>query len=241
MSIIKKVGDEMNWVDIAVLIILTINSLVGVREGFIVTVFNLAGFIISYYIAKSYYPVVSKYIIANPDFFDKIKEFVSEKIQPLVEKNAVANDMNSMLQGIKLPKSIMEGISQNTHLDSYVKDMTDTASNLIAESLTHMLINIVSFLITFAIAWLVIMIIVKVIDSFASLPILNQFNKLLGLSVGFIKGILILYLIFAVLTPIVSFSPNGAIAKGVFDSKFGYYLYDNNILLKYLKEYWFLG
>lgn len=231
----------MNWVDIVVLIILTINSLVGIREGFIVTVFNLAGFILSYYIAKSYYPVVSKYIIANPDFFDKMKEFVSERVQPLVEKNAATNDTGLLLQGIKLPKSIIKGISQNANLDSYVKDMTDTASGLIAESLTHMLINIISFLIVFAIAWFVIMLIVKVIDSFASLPILNQFNKLLGLSVGFVKGILILYLIFAVLTPIISFSPNGVIAKGVFESNFGYYLYDNNILLKYLKEYWFLG
>jgi len=231
----------VNWVDIVVLIILTINSLVGIREGFIVTVFNLAGFILSYYIAKSYYPVVSKYIIANPDFFDKMKEFVSERVQPLVEKNAATNDTGLLLQGIKLPKSIIKGISQNANLDSYVKDMTDTASGLIAESLTHMLINIISFLIVFAIAWFVIMLIVKVIDSFASLPILNQFNKLLGLSVGFVKGILILYLIFAVLTPIISFSPNGVIAKGVFESNFGYYLYDNNILLKYLKEYWFLG
>lgn len=231
----------MNWIDIIVLIILTINSLMGIREGFIVTVFNLVGFIISYYIAKAYYPVVSKYIVANPDFFNKVKEVVNSKIQPLVEKNTVANDTNMLIQGIKLPKTIMEGLLQDTHLDSYVKDMTDTASSIITESLTHMLINIVSFLIVFAIAWLAIMIVVKVIDSFASLPILNQFNKLLGLSAGFIKGMFILYLFFAVLTPIISFSPDGFLAEGVYSSKFGYYLYDNNILLKYLKEYWFLG
>jgi len=231
----------MNWVDMTILIILIVNSLVGVKQGFIVSIFNLVGFILSYYFAKIYYPIVSEYIIANPDFFNKLKEFIGMKVQPLIIKNAAETDTGSILKNFKLPKPVMDGVLQNKLFGSYVQDMTDSISSLITETLTHMFVNIISFLIVFAIAQFVLMIIVRVLDSFVSLPILNQFNKLLGVGTGFIKGILVVYLILAVLTPIISFSPDGAIANGVFNSTFGYYLYDNNILLKYLKEYWVLS
>lgn len=228
----------MNWIDIIILVILAINSLIGIKDGFIVSIFNLVGFIIAYFVAKLYYPVVSEYIVKNPELYGKLKDFVISKVQPIIEKNTNLGDGSTILDNLKLPELIMDNALNNPLQGSYLKDMTDTVLNVVAETLTGILINIISFLIVFFVSWLILLIVVRVIDRVASLPILKQFNKLLGLGVGFIRGALIVYLILAILTPMISFSPDGAIAKGVFDSKIGYYLYNNNILLNYLKEYW---
>jgi len=226
----------MNWVDIVILIILTINSLVGVKNGFIVSIFNLIGFIVAYYIAKFNYPIVVEYITKNPDIFNRIKEFVITKVQPIIEKSTNLGEGSTILKGLKLPELVTGNVANNSIQDLYLQNMTDTVTNVVAETLTNIVINIISFLIVFFVSWIILAIIVKVLDGFVSLPILKQFNKLLGLGVGFLKGILIVFLILAVLTPVISFSPNGAIANGVFDSEIGCYLYNNNILLRYLKN-----
>lgn len=231
----------MNWIDIIILVILAINSLIGIKDGFIVSIFNLVGFIIAYFVAKLYYPVVSEYIVKNPELYGKLKDFVISKVQPIIEKNTNIGDSSSILNDLKLPELLRDNAMNNSLQNSYLKDMTDTVLSVVADTLTNMLVNIISFIIVFFISWIILLVLVRVIDKLVSLPILKQFNKLLGLGAGLVKGALIVYLILAILTPLISFSPDGAIAKGVFDSEIGYYLYNNNILLNYLKEYWTLG
>ncbi|WP_183108777.1 CvpA family protein [Thermohalobacter berrensis] len=191
--------------DYIIILILLFNSLGGFRNGFIISAFNLVGFILSIYIAKLYYPILSEYIKANPAFFDKVKGFV-EKFS----------------QNIPLYNDIYSG-------------------EMLINMLTERAIDIISIVLVFFIAKILIYLAITILDNIAQLPILKQVNHISGLVFGLAKGILILYVLFALLTPVIKVFPDSFIAKGTLNSTFGYYLYNYNIIISYLKMIGFLS
>lgn len=226
----------MNWVDICIFAILAINSLIGFNQGFIASIFSLVGLLISYFIARLYYPIVAQFMLNNQGIYDKTKGFVDKKLYSMLEGKTDVFGITPLLERLNLPKPIIDIISNSPTVDSYTSELTNAALNVISEALTRIFIDIISLIIAFIAVRIIFIIIVKFSNIFSKLPLLKEFNKILGLLFGLIKGIVVVLIILAVFTPFVSISPSGAIAEGVFNSTVGYYLYDNNILLKYLKE-----
>ncbi|SCG84495.1 hypothetical protein DW1_2940 [Proteiniborus sp. DW1] len=226
----------MNWVDICIFAILALNSLIGFNQGFIVSIFNLAGLIVSYFVATLYYPIITQVLLNNQAVYQKVRGFVDKRLYSVFEEKADIFGTTSLLEDLMLPKPLVDIISKSPKVDSYTSQVSKAAIDIMSEAITGILIDVISLIIAFIIARIVLIFIIRILNVFSKLPILSHFNKLLGLGFGFIKGIIIVFIIFAVVTPLISVSPNGTIAEGVFGSTVGYYLYDNNILLKYLKD-----
>lgn len=226
----------MNWVDMCIFAILAINSLIGFNQGFIVSIFSLAGLMISYFAARLYYPIIAQFILNNQGIYDKIRGFVDKRLYSMFEGKPDIFGTASLLEGLNLPKPLADIISKSPRVGSYTSEVSKYALDIMSEALTRIFIDVISLIIAFILARIILIFVVRILSIFSDLPILKQFNKILGLAFGLIKGILIILIIFAILTPLISVSPNGALAEGVFSSKVGYYLYDNNILLKYLKD-----
>ncbi len=226
----------MNWIDLCIFAIIALNSLIGFNQGFIISIFSLAGLIISYFVATLYYPVIAQVLLNNQGIYDKLRGFVDKRLYSMFGERTDIFGPTPLLEGLNLPKPLIDIISKSPKIGSYTSEVSKAAIDIMSEALTGIFIDVISLIIAFIIARIVLVFVVRLLSAFSKLPILNQFNKLFGLGFGFLKGILIILVIFAILTPIISVQPNGAIAEGVFGSTVGYYLYDNNILLKYLKD-----
>ncbi|WP_352418777.1 CvpA family protein [Proteiniborus sp.] len=226
----------MNWVDICIFAILAINSIVGFNQGFIISIFNLVGLIVSYFIARLYYPIVAQFILNNQSMYDKLRSFVDKRLYSTFEDKSDAISSVSLFEGLNLPKPLIDMILKSPKVGSYTSELSETAIDIMSEALTRIFIDVISLIIAFVIARIAIIFVVRILSLFSELPLLKQFNKIFGLGFGLIKGMLIILIILAILTPFISVAPSGFLAEGIFDSEIGYYLYDNNILLKYLKN-----
>lgn len=219
----------MNSIDIFILIILFLTAISGLRKGFVLSIFSIVGFILSLFIAKLYYPVVSRFLISNTGIFTKISTFVSERVLKLTRGTSSTQSTESILDLFKLPTTLKEGVISNS------TGVEQSAQNLISDNLTNIVITIISFFIVFIVAKILLNIAVKILDNITRLPGLNEVNKLLGFVIGVTKGIIIVYIIFAILTPVIAMYPDGFIANNTINSKLGYYFYTNNIIIMYLK------
>ncbi|MTI65290.1 MAG: CvpA family protein [Firmicutes bacterium] len=229
----------MNIVDIIILIILLINSISGLTKGFIVSVFNLLGLLLSFFIAKNYYEVIANYIKETPSIYTKILDFVNNRVYGLME--GMGNSKaDSFFDIFKLPKPIKELMINSEQFRDTSTETVSSLNNFFVGSLTDILINIISFILAFFIAWGILQILIGLLDLLAHLPIIKQFNRMLGFGFGLIKGILIIFLLFALITPVVTMYSEGLIAKSIFDSNIGYYFYSNNIIIEYFKTSGFL-
>ncbi|WP_034429867.1 CvpA family protein [Caldisalinibacter kiritimatiensis] len=222
----------MNWVDLIVIIILVTSSLRGLVKGFIISLFNLVGFFIAAYIAKLYYPVLVGYIYKNTNFINRIESFIYERVFKIMEGNENGLDKDLIINGFKLPAPIKESLGNNINL--HTGEITKSIGQALANEFTYIFVTIISIIIVFLAAKILLAIVVHVVDSIAKLPILRTFNRLTGFAFGLIKGVLIIYIIFAILTPVISMFPEGFIATGTYESTLGSYFYTQNVIINYL-------
>jgi hypothetical protein len=81
-----------------------------------------------------------------------------------------------------------------------------------------------------------IFVVSKILDSAAQLPILKQMNKFAGVIVGGIKGVMLVYVLCLIMTPFVTFAPEGTIAMAINESTLGPTFYYDNLIWKFFNS-----
>lgn len=226
----------MNWIDIGIIIILVVHALNGLNKGFIISLFGVASIFIAAYISKLYYPYLISYIYANTTVYQNIEKFISKRVFNIISKTGESQIQNadSILEGFKLPEVIKEKLIDGIKFQPQTGDFIQSTGNLISGKITDIFITIISVVLVFIAARILLYIIVEIIDRIMQLPVLKTVNRLAGLGFGILKGVMIIFVIFTILTPIISISPDGFIANGTTKSKIGYYFYTHNIIINYI-------
>lgn len=115
--------------------------------------------------------------------------------------------------------------------------MASEASDTFAifvDNMSLLVIRSISFVVTFLAIYAILLILTTIINTVMKLPLLNLTNRLLGAFMGIVKSVILLYLIFALATPLISFMYDKPLAQSVLDSESSKIFYDNNIILNYL-------
>lgn len=220
----------MNYIDIIVLIFIGLLIFEGYKKGLVKMLFELVGLILAFILSKNYCYLIenfftskTKFYITIHDFFQKNADWISDLIE--TGKN---NNVSGIANSLKLPqemKMLIINSNQNgsiLNFDSFVNTLTD------------FVMKSISFLITFLIIYLLLLIICNIIDMLVKLPVLNLTNKVTGCIVGFAKGLISLYLVFAIASPIIAFIPNNKFIVSIKESQSSNIFYENNIVLNYL-------
>ena len=196
--------------DIIVIAVVAVFVAAGYKAGLIRSFMGIASYIISIIIAFLIYPVVSGFLVKTP-----LYTYLTE----MVNNNYVSENMQSADTGMFgfFSKHMSEGL--------------DAVATTVSEEIAALLINIIAFILVIVISRILIWLITKVLNIFSKLPVIKQFNRLGGALLGGIKGILILYIVFAIVTVFVPFKENGVIVKGIEESSFAGAMYEDNIIL----------
>ncbi|MBS4536983.1 CvpA family protein [Clostridium sp. D2Q-11] len=215
----------MTIVDIIIIIIIVLTGLEGFNKGFILSAFSLLGTIIALLIAKQYYHLISSFLINNTNIYIWLYKRVFPKISSIVEGEGSLT-LDTLLKIIKIPEILINNDMQGIDYSS---------AQILSDIITILIINIIGIIVIFIIANILLSLIVTIVNIFFKLPLLNSFNKLSGLLFGLIKGVLMIFIIYAILTPIISLNPDGLISTQTTNSVLGNYFYNNNIIIGYLE------
>ncbi len=196
--------------DIIIIIVVAVFVAAGYKAGLIRSFMGIASYVLSIIIAFLIYPVVSGFLGKTP-----LYTYLTE----MVNNNYVSENMQSPDMGMFgfFSKHMSEGL--------------DAVATTVSEGIAALLINIIAFILVIVISRILLWIITKVLNVFSKLPVIKQFNRLGGALLGGIKGILILYIVFAIVTVFVPFEKNSAIVKNIEESSFAGAMYEDNIIL----------
>ncbi len=220
----------MSWMDIVVVIILALMGFLGHRKGFTVTIMHIAGWVISAIIAIKYYPVVSTYLINNTDIYTTILGFINDKLTTIGQIPLDGTTFN-LSDFIKMPGMVNDLVSQ---LDFSSKDMV---SLTVGEATTKILLDLVSIVLIFAAMKALLITITLILDRLANLPVLKQLNQVGGLVLGIIKGLILVWVLLALLVPILGVTENEMLINSLEKSVLTEYLYKHNIIFNIVKSY----
>lgn len=197
--------------DLIVILVIALFTFIGYKQGLIKVAIKIASFFIAIIIALVLFKPVSTLVINNTTIDDKIENAIIEKITP---------------EGMK-PEDKVE--AQN--LPSGIIKNTNDSIKSIAETLTTKLIEICTILILYIVARIVLKFIAALTTLIEKIPILKQFNKLGGTVYGLVKGVLIVYVILAIIylaSPLLKENTS----KKIEEARLTKMMYNNNIITK---------
>ncbi len=224
---------NLNVVDIIVLIFIALSIFMGIRKGFVMSLFDLLGLIVSFFIAKEYYHLINSFLINNTKLDQKIHEFISEKLVVMIKDLGETVSLENIFNGFEqLPFDLK--MMFNDLINNAGGDVVGNTA-VLSDKITAIIMIFISFTIAILFSFLILFIIANAVNAVVKAPVLNLANKVLGGATGIVKSVLILYLIFALATPLIMFSyKDSKITDKILESTSGEIFYENNIILNYL-------
>ncbi|MBK5261100.1 MAG: CvpA family protein [Peptostreptococcaceae bacterium] len=203
-------------IDIILFSILVVIMAISYRNGFISTFLHLVGWLISLSCGFFFAPRVKEYLISKDFFYTSINDKLLSKIP----------------QGA--PQGSFKSGGIPNLVGDFVDNVTNTVSTNIASSLTDLIMVIISFLIVVIAVKLFLYFITIIFSKRNRKGPTGLIDGLLGLAFGFFKGMIVLYIILAVMIPVINLtSPESTftILTSLDSSVLAKDLYNNNPLL----------
>lgn len=219
----------MNYVDIIIIIIIVLACLQGYRRGFVKTLLDTIGVIAAFFLSKEFYYIAENFILNNTKMFVKVHDFLEDKLSFKL--------METFDKSLNIPAELKHVLSNIINTGG-VAGTNDFA--VFVDNISLLLIRSISFVVTFLVIYAILVIVANFIDVILKLPLLNLTNRIFGAGMGFLKAVIILYIIFALSSPLIGFLQDTKLAQGILGSESSKIFYDNNILLNYLsyKEFY---
>lgn len=215
-------------IDGIIILIFALFVFLGYKRGLIGVAFKILSFLAALVIAFVLYKPVAGFIIDNTTFDEQIENAIidsAKKEENLQEGESTVNQEESTTS-----KVITDYI--NEQVENISQQAKEDIANSVARDIAVNVINGISLISLFIVAKIVLLFAKALSDLIAKLPLIKQFNKIGGTLYGILEGLLIIYLVLAIISFIAPMIETSGIPQAINQSIVGSYLYNNNLLLK---------
>lgn len=204
-------------VDIVILAIIVLCIIIGYVRGLTGSLIKIVSFVLSLVIAFILFIPISNLIINNTEIDDNLET----SIRNMIVKEE-SNEEN-------MPQAITDYIGQK--IDQVADDAKETIVNNTARDVSITIVKAGTWLALFIVARILLVFLRFITSLIAKLPVIKQFDKLGGIIYGLLEGLIIVYVILALIS-FISPMLNGTLANAIDESFVGSIMYNNNLLLK---------
>jgi len=241
---------------IAVLAVLCIFALIGMKKGVIKIAVSLATMVITIAVTTFAAPVLSEYIRNNTKWDEKIEKSIYENVSRDGKsygeddediagegKSAYIDDIEEKVAAISermnLPDSLTKSVSESVTSklvenveESATLTLKDIASKIFAAQMAAIIVNAVSYCIVFIALFIILKIITAVTGIISRLPVIHQADRLGGFVTGLVEGLIVVWLMFAIVTAAGNSSWAADILAQIHSNSFLEFVYNNNLIMK---------
>lgn len=211
-------------IDLISIGIIALSTFLGYKKGLIGVAFKILSFIIAIVITLVLYRPITSYIVNNTNIAMSIENTIVEKLGTVEVKDGKIEKEN-----IDLPNVIVNYI--NEQITNTVNNTKDTVVKTVAKELTIQSINLIVMVAIFIITRILLLFAKAVLEAVSELPIIKQFNEAGGIIYGVIRGILLIYIILAIISLILPMLNKAEILNLINGTIITKILYNNNLIL----------
>ena len=212
----------MNWLVVIIFIIFFINLYQGYKKGFLRTALSLVSWIFIIVIANMFAPQLAQMLISQTSIDETIIQFINERLIETVDVIGIAEQLPVVLRELLFENSnSFEGI--------LISDILKTEELLLPYifKILHILCMII---LTIALRCAVI-IVDKILAFATNLPLIGQADKTLGLFLGIVKGLVLVWILMSIITIGFMLNINSFDIAIINESQILRLLYENNPFL----------
>lgn len=226
----------MNTLTIIVLLVLAVFALNGYMRGFVRTLASMALFVLASILVYYATPYVGNFLKTETPLYETVREKSEEFLEVWLE-NQTAEDLQGeeqehLIEELPLPGILKKQLENSYHSNTYGNLMADTFARHLAGYAASFFVNLLSYIATFLLVTAALRAAVMALDVMAHLPILRGVNRMLGLFLGLLQGVGVLWIAFLILTVFVHTDLGRRLMQMVNESPILSVLYDGNIFLR---------
>lgn len=200
----------MNIIDIIILVVLAISVIYGLYRGFISGVLSVAALIGSAALAFMLSGELAAWLNGNQTLVDTLMYYTDAgsrinnlDLSLLTVAQVSESALSQILESAKLPSAFQNAFVQNIA----VTDGSMSVSTLLSQTIVSVSLSILSFLICFLLAYIVLTFVIHLIQYVFELPVLRHLDALIGGVFGLARGVLLMFIFFTIVPIVMAIVP----------------------------------
>lgn len=240
----------MNWLLIIVILVLAGNIVWGFSKGFLRVIYSMLAWIAILVFVTWATPYVANVLTEKTNIDNRIESNLDEKLHELVigdtngQKEDREPDTQNPGQGkknyrdlqMKLPDAVTNKLFDTNKIADQILEGSG-AYDVVAGRATDLVMRVISFVLVLLIAVISFHLLSVVLKVVEKLPLIGGINRLLGLFAGLVKGILIIWLAFAIIAMAGTTDIGIALISYIYESPLLIWAYENNFVLTLLMTF----
>lgn len=240
----------MNWLLIIVILVLAGNIVWGFSRGFLRVIYSMLAWIAILVFVTWATPYVANVLTEKTNIDNRIESNLDEKLHELVigDTNGQKEDCEPDAQNpgpgkknyrdlqMKLPDAVTNKLFDTNKIADQILEGSG-AYDVVAGRATDLVMRVISFVLVLLIAVISFHLLSVVLKVVEKLPLIGGINRLLGLFAGLVKGILIIWLAFAIIAMAGTTDIGIALISYIYESPLLIWVYENNFVLTLLMTF----
>ena len=228
----------MNIIDILILAVLAVSVIYGMHRGFISGVLSVAALIGAAALSFAMSPQLAAWLKGNQTLVDTLMYYTDagSRVSSLdlslmsvsqVTESALAQILSSANLPAAFESAFITGIS--------AAPGSMSISELLSQTIVSVSISILSFLICFFVSYIVATFVIHLISYVFELPVLRHLDALIGGVFGLVRGVLLLFILFALVPIVLAVAPVPQIEEMIAASRLAP-MFDSQLILSILRS-----
>ncbi len=228
--------ETTNLLLIGVLVFLALCVVNGYRKGFLKIALSMAALAATIVIVAFLNPYVSKFLMENTGLYETLHESTTDFVTDIFETQVdipinTRTDEVFAIDHLTLPRAIREQLIEDNNSVVYEALGVSEFEEYLSGYLACMILNAISFIGTLIIAGFLVKVVFVMADIIEKVPGIKGMNKLAGMLLGFLQGIVIIWIGCLVVTAFGATKTGQEILAMIQDSVLLSFIYNNNCLL----------
>lgn len=201
------------------------------RKGFLCAAFGFLPMLAALIGTKFFSPYIGKFL-RSTHFFGSLADSIKEKmgLEQIVSEN-ILKTQTEIIEGMRLPDFLKEALLENNNPVIYELLDVDKIQDYIAGFLANICINILSVVLAFLVIYIAAALLLRALNLFSRLPVLNFMNRFGGFLLGAAKGLCFLWVGCIVLTFFQCNASWESVFSAMETTLAAKWIYENNLLL----------
>ncbi len=230
---LEEVG--LTWLGAACIVLILIGIIIGLVRGLVKEVVSIALVFVSIALVWFLNPYVNHFLREVTPIESKIEEQTRKLLGDQIESGKIipADRQEEIIESLDLPEIIINTLLKNNNAEEYKELNVNSFIDYIVRYPVNIVMNGISFLITYVIVTILLRVLVFVLDIFTRLPVVHGLNKLGGALIGGAKYVIFIWIGMLVVTMLCNTEAGRSVMEMIERDRFLSFVYSWNLILKY--------
>lgn len=230
---LEEVG--LTWLGAVCMALILIGIIIGLVRGLVKEVVSIVIVFVSIALVWFLNPYVNHFLREMTPIESKIEDQTRKMLGDQLDSGKIipADKQQEIIENLDLPENIINTLLKNNNAEEYKELNVNSFIDYIVEYPVNIVMNGISFLITYALVTILLRVLVFVLDIFTRLPVVSGLNKLGGALIGGAKYVIFIWIGMLVVTMLCNTEVGRTAMEMIERDRFLSFVYSWNLILKF--------